>query len=127
MNNRNIYNEIKILQSKLNDSVKRYGLHDHRTVELSEKIDTYMNYYFKCIVDTIKYPDGSAMYFYYQVSYDKLKEYTIENKHFPTSEEWNAIAKQENYLCSESIKYISKLDWKYLKIKVNREINMKIF
>ena len=125
MNNRNIYSEIKALQSKLNENIKKHGLHDKRTVALSEQIDLYVNYYFKCIVDTVKYPKGNKMFMYYQLSYDRLKEYSIKNK-FPSIDEWNRLVKDENLLSSESMKYISKLDWKYLKIKVKREINMKI-
>ena len=127
MNNRNIYNEIKVLQSKLNHNITKKGLSDSKTIELSEKIEQHINYYFKCIDKSIDYPKNNTMSILYKVAYQQLKDLTVELKRFPTVEEWNEYAKINNLLSSESIKYISKLNWKYLGVKVEREINMKIF
>ncbi len=127
MNNRNIYNEIKVLQRKLDKNIEKHGLSDRKTVELSEKIEEYINYYFKCIVKVIDYPKDNEMYLWYESSYDAIKKLTVQLKKFPSVEQWNAYAKQNYLLSSESMKYISKLNWKYLSIKVEREINMKIF
>lgn len=122
-----MYSEIKVLQSKLNKNIEKYGLSDKKTIELSEKIDEYINYYFKCIVKSEDYPQNSEMHMWYKDSYDMLKTFTIELNKFPTVEQWNTYAKENFLLSSESMKYISKLNWKYLSVKVEREINMKIF
>lgn len=126
MNNRNVYSEIRVLQNKLNKNIEKYGLSDKKTIELSEKIDAYINYYYATIKER-QYPTGSEMFSYYRISYDKLKELTIEKEKFPSAEEWNKYAKEYGLLCSESMKYISMLDWNYLRVKINREINIKIF
>ena len=52
-----------------------------------------------------------------------IKEITLNDK-FPDIVEWNKIAKKYGLLNSESIKYISLLDWKMLEIKINRETKM---
>lgn len=62
---------------------------------------------------------------YYDKSYSELKDITKELKKFPTVKEWNKYAKENNFLCHLSLEYISKLDWNYLQIKVEREINLK--
>lgn len=126
MNNRNVYSEIRVLQNKLDKNIEKYGLSDKKTIELSEKIDTYINYYYATIKER-QYSTGSEMFLYYRMSYDKLKELTKENEKFPSAEEWNKYAKKHSLLCSESMKYISMLDWNYLRVKINREINLKIF
>lgn len=126
MNNRNVFNEIRVLQNKMNKNIEKYGLSDKKTVELSEKIDEYINYYFTTIKER-EYPAGSEMFLYYRMSYDKLKELTKEKEKFPSVEEWNKYAKENYLLSTESMKYISMLDWNYLRAKINREINLKIF
>ncbi|MCI8362293.1 MAG: aspartyl-phosphate phosphatase Spo0E family protein [Clostridia bacterium] len=117
---------MRVLQNKLNKNIEKYGLSDKKTIELSEKIDAYINYYYATIKER-QYPTGSEMFSYYRISYDKLKELTIEKEKFPSAEEWNKYAKEYGLLCSESMKYISMLDWNYLRVKINREINIKIF
>ena len=65
------------------------------------------------------------MIFYYEKSYEALKNMTQQLERFPTVREWNNYARENNYLCHISLEYISKLDWNYLQIKVEREINFK--
>ncbi len=126
MNNRNVYSEIRVLQSKLNKNIEKYGLSDKRTIEISEKIDEYINYYYTLIKER-DYPKNSEMFLFYKESYDRLKKLAREIEKFPSAEEWNKYAKENSLLSAESIKYISMLDWNYLRVKVNREINIKIF
>lgn len=125
MNNRSVYGKIKALQRRLDTNIKKHGLSDEKTIELSKEVDEYISYYHKMTKER-DYPKNSEMFLYYRISYDKLKEFAKENGKFPNSEEWNKYAKENNLLSSESIKYISTLDWTYLRVKVNREINMKI-
>lgn len=126
MNNRNVYSEIRVLQRKLDENIRKKGLNDKKTIELSEKIDEYISYYYTLVKER-DYPIHSQMFLYYRISYDKLKELTKEKGKFPSAEEWNKYAKENTLLSAESIKYVSMLDWNYLRAKVNREINIKIF
>lgn len=126
MNNRSLYGKIKTLQRRLDTNIKKHGLSHEKTIELSKEIDEYISYYYKMAKER-DYPKGSEMFLYYRISYDELKEFTKENGKFPSAEEWNKYAMENNLLSSESIKYVSMLDWTYLRVKVNREINIKIF
>lgn len=44
---------------------------------------------------------------------------------FPTIDEWNKYAKENYLLNSESIKYISGLDWNKLRNQIKKEMNIK--
>lgn len=112
------------MQKKLDESVQKNGLSHKRTVQLSREIDDLINEYYNSIEIRV-YPAKSVIPYYYKVSYNRLQYLTYEKNRFPTVAEWNAYAKENRLLSSESMKYISKLNWDYLEIKVNRELNMK--
>ena len=40
---------------------------------------------------------------------------------------WNKYANETGLLNSESIKYIARLEWHFLEIKLKRETNMKCY
>lgn len=122
----NVYRKIRSLQRKLDSSITKNGLSDNKTVELSLEIDELINNYYKQ-TEVRKYPDDSPFPYYYNVSYNRLKDYTEEKNKFPNVQEWNRYAKANNLLSTESIKYIAILKWDYLKIKVERELNMNKF
>ena len=108
--NRKLYNEIKVLQKKLDKNIDKNGLKDKQTIETSDKIEELINNYYN-LLKKREYPTESIMKLFYDISYEELKK----------------NAREYGLLSAESIKYISMLDWKYLRVKVNREINMKIF
>ena len=89
-------------------------------------LDDLISNYYKSIPKR-EYSSTSIMKLFYDISYEELKKVTVKNDKFPEVAEWNKYAEQNDLLSSESMKYISILDWKYLRVKVNREINMKIF
>lgn len=124
--NRKLYNEIKVLQKKLDKNIYKNGLKDKQTIQISNKIDELISNYYNSIKKR-KYPTESTMKLFYDISYEELKKNTMQNDRFPEVGEWNKYAREYDLLSSESIKYMSMLDWKYLRVKVNREINMKIF
>jgi len=68
---------------------------------------------------------SSKMKVFYDESYKELINMTKKNNKFPELEEWNKYAKKNHLLSTESMKYITKLEWKYIKLKVNKEINNK--
>ena len=59
------------------------------------------------------------------IAYNKLKGLLKNNDTFPTEKEWNNIAKNEKYLNSRSIKYVSGISWGNLMKKIKQEIKSK--
>ena len=120
-----ILRKIKTLRRKLDVAIKRYGLNSNETREISKEIDELIKeYYDKNKI--IEYPNNSEMIIYYKKSYEALKIITLQAQKFPSIKEWNSFAKRNNYLSHISLEYISKLNWNYLKIKVERELNLDI-
>ena len=123
---RKLYNERKSLQKILDKNIEKKGLYDEKTIQISYMLDDLISNYYKSIPKR-EYSSTSIMKLFYDISYEELKKVTVKNDKFPEVAEWNKYAEQNDLLSSESMKYISILDWKYLRVKVNREINMKIF
>lgn len=117
-------NEIRDLQNKLNSGIQNHKLDNLNAIEISNKIDKLLNDYYLISMYGIKFPSNSNMKKYYELSYKELIKLTIKNNKFPTLEEWNKFAKENNLLSSESMKYISTLEWKYLRLKVNKQIKI---
>ena len=65
--------------------------------------------------------NGSYTYFKYKESLDNLKEMTDKKVKFPTVKEWNEFAKEKVLLSSESIKYISGVNWHVLRNRIKLE------
>lgn len=120
-----ILSEIRKMQKKLNDSIKKNGLNSNETKEISLKIDELINEYYSS-VETVKFPPWSNSDFYYEKSYERLKIATLNEQKFPSVEEWNKIAKEENLFSAISMQYITSLDWNHLRTKIERELNLKI-
>lgn len=117
--------QIRSCRKKLESSIKRTGLNSQETRKISDKMDKLINEYYKSI-ESIEFPSISNMGVFYERSYNALKKVTEDFGAFPSVPEWNNYAKYNNCLSSASMEYISKLNWNYLKIKVEREINLKI-
>ncbi len=117
--------KIRNLQNQLNNGVEKNELYDENTIKLSNEIDELINHYYSLSMQERKFPINSKMYLFYERSYRKLVKMTKENKKFPELEEWNKYAKENNLLSTESMKYIIGVEWKYIKLKINREINKK--
>ena len=114
--------EIRNLQNKLNSDIHK--LDNLNTVKLSNKIDKLVNDYYSISMYRRKFPTNCNMEKYYELSYKELIKLTMQNNKFPSLEEWNKYAKENNLLSSESIKYILMIEWKYLRLKVNKQINI---
>lgn len=121
----NILRKISSLRKKLNKSIEKYGLNSSETKEISEQIDELIKEYYDSI-KIVEYPKYSNMLIYYKKAYEALKSTTIQLEKFPTVSEWNKFAKENNYLSHISLEYISKLNWNYLKVKIERELNLDI-
>lgn len=121
-----ILSEIRKMQKKLNDSIAKNGLDSNKTREISLKIDELINEYYNSI-ETVQFPPWSNSGYHYKLAYNILKDITLMNKKFPTVEDWNKIAKERALFSATSIQYISGLNWNYLRAKVEKELNLKIF
>nr|DAF27041.1 MAG TPA: hypothetical protein [Caudoviricetes sp.] len=122
---KDIYRKISSLRRKLHKSIDRTGLNSDETRKISNEMDKLIKEYYDGIKET-EYPEFSDMYLYYKKSYKALKNVTEQLERFPTVQEWNKFAKENNYLSHVSIEFVSKLKWNYLRVKVLRELNMKI-
>lgn len=122
--NKHFYGKIKGLKTKLNKSIEKNGLNSNKTITISEEIDKLVKEYYDSIKE-LRYPKKSKMKDFYKKAYEALLEFTEKNNKFPSTSEWNKYAKNNNYLSNVSIEYMSKSNWKYLKVRVLRELNMK--
>ena len=120
-----ILKRIKTTRKLLDKNVEKYGLNSNETREISNKMDNLIKEYYDSI-KTVEYPDFSDMFLYYKKSYEMLKSVTLQLRKFPSVQEWNSFAKENNCLSHISLEYISKLDWNYLEIKIKRELNLEI-
>lgn len=92
---------IEKLKQKINEAIEKYGLHSDKVYQLSLELDNEIEKYYKENKNTN-----------YIKSVERLKKYIKDNNRMPTVEEWNKIAKQENYLSSESMKYMGNIKFK---------------
>ena len=122
---KDVFKKISSLRNKLHKSIEKTGLNSEQTRKISIEIDELVKEYYDSIRET-EYPEYSDMYLYYKKSYEALKSVTRQLTKFPTVPEWNKFAKTNGYLGHVPLEYISKLNWKYLKIKVERELNIEI-
>lgn len=121
---KDVYKKISSLKNKLNKTIQRTGLNSKETREISDKIDSLINEYYNSIKE-IEYSEFSNMYYYYKKSYEALKNVTQQLERFPPVQEWNKFAKENNHLSSISLEYIAKTNWKYLEIRIERELNIE--
>ena len=122
---KDIFRKISSLRKKLHKSIDKSGLNSKETREISNQMDKLIKEYYDSIKET-EYPEFSDMYSYYKKSYKALKNVTEQLERFPTVQEWTKFAKENNFLSHVSLEYIAKLNWKYLEIKVERELNLEI-
>ncbi len=119
------YRKIKKLRTKLENAIDEKGLDSKEVRKLSDEMDELLNEYEESI-KIVEFSINAKMLEYYHKSYKELKKITKEFKKFPDVEEWNMYAKNNDLLSHISLEYISRLNWKYLKIKVERELNFKV-
>ena len=99
---------------------------DYLNRKNTNKFEYLKNMFLWIPIRTVEYPKENAFFECYKKSYLELRKITEDFKKFPNVEEWNKYAKENNLLSHVSMEYISKLNWKYLKIKVERELNFKV-
>lgn len=91
---------INNLKEMLLSSIKKYNFNFKQSNELNIKLDKKISSYY----------EDSDMIYYYKISMEGLKKYISILGRNPDSKEWNKYAKENGFLSSESIKYISNID-----------------
>lgn len=110
-------NEVEKLRKKLHEAIDKYGINSKEIYKLSTEMDKLLN--------KRGYDDKNVMYNKYLDSMYELRKISKEFGEFPTVEEWNQYAKTNNLLNSESLKYISGMNWHKLKNKIKQEMKLK--
>lgn len=109
--------EIEQLRNKLHEAIDKYGISAEETRKISVEMDNLLN--------KRGYTTKNTMYNEYLDSMFELRKISKIFGEFPTIEEWNKYAKENYLLNSESIKYISGLDWNKLRNQIKKEMNIK--
>lgn len=110
-------NEVEVLRKKLYEAIEEYGINSKEVYRLSIKMDKLLN--------KRGYDETNLMYNKYLDSMYELRKISKEFGEFPTVEEWNQYAKTNYLLNSESLKYISGMNWHKLKNKTKQEMKLK--
>lgn len=119
-----VLRKIEKLRKKLHDVIEKEGINSEYAAKISKELDELINEFNK---KQQVFSNDNNMKSAYEKSITKLKQITTDFGGFPTIKEWDYFAKDNNLLSSESIKYISKLNWHELREKILYEINKKIF
>lgn len=116
---KDISKQMESLRKKLYLQIEKHGIESNQALRVSEELDFLIEEFYrkKNIV-----PKYSIFKSEYEIAYEKLKYITMKMGVFPSIKNWNAIAKEEIYLCNKSIEYISGLNWDDLKSKIRSEI-----
>ena len=110
-------NEVEELRKKLHEAIEEYGINSEEVYKISTEMDKLLN--------RRAYDDKNVMYNKYLDSMYELRKITNLFAKFPTIDEWNRYAKENMLLNSESIKYISGLDWNKLRDRIKKDLNKK--
>ena len=106
----------------MHKELEKSGFDTKKALKISEELDELIEKFY--VEKNMKKTDNknNSLYKEYMIAYNKLKELLKNNGIFPTEKEWNNIAKNEKYLNSRSIKYVSGMGWRNLKKKIKLEI-----
>lgn len=119
-----VLGKIERLRNKLHATIEKYGLESAQVQKISKELDELINEYIK---RQKIYPEGNIMINEYNNAIEKLEKLTAEFGEFPSIEKWNKYAKEKVLLNSESIKYISGLNWHELRDFILYKIDQKKF
>ena len=98
-------------------AIEKYGINSKRTIVISEKFNKLLNLYYQ---SSVEFSEDNLMNSKYVESMKILKKISRDFSKFPTVDEWNKYAKEHNLLCSESIKYITGVNWNEIRNKIKK-------
>ncbi len=107
------------LRCKLHTAINKYGINSKETREISKKFDGLVNSYYE---KERQYPENSLMRIKYLESLNILRKITRDFSKFPSTDEWNKYAGEKGLLCTESLKYITGINWHQLRNRIKSEI-----
>lgn len=111
-----IAEQIEKTRKVLHRNIEKYGLDSKEVREVSLQLDELINmYYGKDREETMQVE--------FKIAYEELKRLTRENKEFPSVQTWDEYAKENNLISSESLKFLSKMNWNKLRNKIKSEID----
>ena len=110
-------NEVEELREKLHNAIEEYGLNSEEVYKISIEMDKLLN--------KRGYNEKNLMYNKYLESMFEFRKISKIFNEFPSVNEWNKYAKEKYLLNSESLKYISGLNWHKLKDKIKKEMKIK--
>ena len=106
----------------MHNELEKSGFDTKKALKISEELDELIEkFYVEKNMKKIN-DKNNSLYKEYIIAYNRLKELFKEDGTFPTEKEWNNIAKNEKYLNSRSIKYVSGISWVNLKKKIRLEM-----
>ena len=119
---KDISEQIEELRCKLHKELEKSGFDTKKALKISEELDELIEKFY--VEKNMKKMNdkNNSLYKEYIIAYNRLKELFKEDGTFPTEKEWNNIAKNEKYLNSRSIKYVSGISWVNLKKKIRLEM-----
>ncbi|MBO5005364.1 MAG: aspartyl-phosphate phosphatase Spo0E family protein [Clostridia bacterium] len=110
-----IAEQIEKTRKVLHRNIEKYGLDSKEAREVSIQLDELINrFYGKDREETMQAE--------FKIAYEELKRYTRE-KEFPNVQVWDKYAKENNLISSESLKFLSKMNWNKLRDKIKSEID----
>lgn len=115
-----MYNRFEKLRKLLDREIEKNGLNSKKTEMLSEKFNKILNNYYQ---KERKFKEDNILKEKYKLSLERLEKKAKKSKKFPSIEDWNKYAKENDLLSSESIKYISGINWHELRIRILSEIH----
>ena len=107
--------KLEKIKQELNKAIEQNGLNSEKVKKITKKFDEALNKYYK---KEKQYNKDNNMYLEYKKTIKELTEITTNFNKFPTIAEWNKYAKEKGLLNSESIKYISGLNWHELRSRI---------
>lgn len=110
------------IRGELHMAIDEYGINSKNVIEISEEFNRALNLYYE---KELKYSEDNIMRIKYKEAIETLKNITKDFAKYPTINEWNKYAKEKCLLSSESLKYISGMNWHDLRSKIKIEVNNK--
>ena len=110
-----IIESLERLREELHMSISKEGLNSKKTMKISEEFNKVLNAYYE---NGVGFSTESIMFKGYIRTIKALKRITKDFSKFPTVDEWNKYAKEHILLSSESIKYITGINWHDIRNKI---------
>lgn len=122
-------------RNKLYKTITKNGINSAKTIKMSKDLNNLIVQYYSEFAEELYIQEQVAkkeckktyedLYEQYLIAKTKLKELYIQNKKFPTVEEWNRYAKKYNYLNNVTMEYISKQSWHDLRYIISNSCKEK--